>query len=185
MLSSSLAPGEDVGPGIDALRLAWQRMPSRLELGSNLAVLLVRAGRRADAVTIIERSLAKAADPSLAAHARRGLLEADVRAANDLMRAGKQAEAEAAMEAAIATTSEAGLRADLTATLASWRDTAARNAHIAAYNRAVEQANGRELAAARDTLHTLVGELDPAREADLDRAARDLLSQVETFLARK
>jgi tetratricopeptide (TPR) repeat protein len=102
----------DLTPGIRALETALRLDGRRVDAASDLAILYAHAGRRGDAMELVDGALL-AGDPAARGRAREAVLKDDLRRALDLMRAGNNAGAIAQLVAIRAQTESGELRAHI------------------------------------------------------------------------
>ncbi|MCH9649210.1 MAG: hypothetical protein K0U98_13300 [Deltaproteobacteria bacterium] len=100
---------------------ARQRLPQRMDVAFNLAILQARLGRRAQARRTIETVLVPGASPEAVQSAREAVLRADLKFADQLLKQGKQEEGIALVERVTESTQDSVLAQRLLETLEELR----------------------------------------------------------------
>lgn len=161
-----------------ALERARRDLPDRPDLAFNLALLYARAGRRQDAVGLVESVLVPKSDGDLVAQAREGILQAELLALDDLLAAERLAEALALVEHVYEETTDAALQRQLGDQAATLRDAIAELDFTERYNEAVGLANGGRVAEAVEVLEDLA---ESAASAEHRELAADLRDRLKSF----
>lgn len=182
---------QDSATAIRALTEAERRMPDRGDLVFNRFLAHLAAGDLATAKTLVEGKIAQVGGPKLAAEARRQLdarlateeVNRAVEAANAAYAAGDPVAAAEAIRRVRARLSDPEAIAFLDARLAEAERNLETHRRIAAYNRAIELANGGRLAEARATLAALLAA--GCGDEPVCDAARDLAANLEKQQRRR
>lgn len=162
--------------GMEALAAALERLPGRPDLAHDLAMLHLRSGDVATAERLVREVVTPLANAETVAHAERALERVRVKAALDpALESGDAARAEAALQAALATARDPELRAELEQRLAEATRHRVSAERYARYNRAIDRANGGDVATAERELRALRDEAtEPALLAAIDATLEKL-----------
>ncbi len=89
MYGKALLQAEDCSAGLSVLKSTWKRLPGRMDVAHDLAVMLALCNRESEAQEMVENVLEGHADPELLASARDGLMLLPTRAALKLIEQGR------------------------------------------------------------------------------------------------
>ena len=141
---------EDGDPtaGIAALEKSLALAPGEDDAALHLVTLYARAGRRADAVRLIDTSIARKGDRELLAHAQRSLVFGDIRRIESLLRTEKYEEALTLTKTALPLAVDDSMKKYLVTIQQQIEQMVSGNAAIARLNEATARANERKYAEA-------------------------------------
>jgi tetratricopeptide (TPR) repeat protein len=155
---------------VQALENARRLLPSRMDIAFNLSLAYARTGQRAKAEALIERVLAREAEPQAVADAREALLDEDRRAAEELLGQQKLLEAIPLLEAVLAKTRDPGRKAATEVRLEEVRRALDYNRFVEQYNQAVNLANQGNTKGAIAILEPLIETVKDPNQAEQGRA---------------
>jgi Flp pilus assembly protein TadD len=166
----------DPQEGIDALRKAWERMPSRIDVGQNLFVLLLQKGDREGAVDVLEHRLGNSLEHDGLAAAREQLLRFDLRHGKDMADKDRGDEAIDRVRKGMETLEDPHERERVQIQLSRLEAYVTRRREIAAYNAAIDLNDKNNVRGATKALEALVA---TCKDPEVCQNAKDALAMIK------